>query len=130
LYLWDSHSPSAAASVKAARLPLLITEFGEFELVNAIGLSLFRKDAQARGATQALRLFHEDIRAGVLQAVPIPSGAFSRASQISEKYTPQLGTRTLDVLHAACAIAMNADAFYTFDCKQAQLASAVGLRVR
>lgn len=116
--------------MKAAGVPLLITEFGEFEFANAIGLSLFRKDAEVRGATQALLHYHEDIRAGVLRAVPIPRDAFERARKISEKYTPQLGTRTLDVLHAACALALNADTFYTFDRKQAELAKAVGLRVR
>jgi predicted nucleic acid-binding protein len=116
--------------MKAVRIPLLITEFGEFELANAIGLSLFRKDVQAESATQALLHYREDIREGVVRAVPIPRDAFERGQQISEKYAPRVGTRTLDVLHAACALALNVDTFYTFDRNQAELASALGLRVR
>lgn len=40
-----------------------------------------------------------------------------------------LGTRTLDVLHVASAVALGAQRFVTYDIRQAALAKAVGLRV-
>ena len=44
--------------------------------------------------------------------------------------TPRLGTRTLDVLHVVSALALQADAFYTFDTRQVKLAAADVLLVR
>jgi predicted nucleic acid-binding protein len=43
--------------------------------------------------------------------------------------TPQLGTRTLDVLYVASAVKLQADMFYTFDRNQEKLARAEGLPV-
>jgi predicted nucleic acid-binding protein len=47
---------------------------------------------------------------------------------LSQTYSPTLGTRTLDVLHVACALELRMRHFLTFDHKQKQLAEAVGLR--
>jgi len=41
-----------------------------------------------------------------------------------------LGTRTLDVLHVASALALQADTFHTFDTRQAKQAAAERLLVR
>ena len=46
---------------------------------------------------------------------------------LSKKYGPTLGVRTLDSLHVACALELKADKFWTFDERQAKLAEAVGL---
>jgi predicted nucleic acid-binding protein len=40
-----------------------------------------------------------------------------------------LGTRTLDVLHVACALELKLRRFLSFDERQQQLAAAVGLRL-
>jgi len=40
---------------------------------------------------------------------------------------PQLGRRTLDLLHVACALEIGASAFLTFDKRQASLAKRAGL---
>ena len=61
--------------------------------------------------------------------VPLPAAAYQLAEGIARKYTPHLGTRTLDVLHVAGALALKARAFYTFDNKQAKLAFTLGLRI-
>ena len=48
---------------------------------------------------------------------------------MSEQYTLQKGYRTLDLLHVATALTLNAEKFLTFDQAQAQLAQAEGLQV-
>lgn len=129
LYVLDANSASASATMKRAALPLLLTDIGKVEILNAIGLRLFRKELRPAQAKQAYGLLRQDAESGVVQIVPLPAAAYDRAEQIARTHTPRLGTRTLDVLHVAAALALKADAFYTFDKKQAALAAAVGLRL-
>ncbi len=129
LYVLDMNSAAASAKMRRAVLPLLLTDVGKIEIFNAVGLRLFRKELQPAEAKKVYALFREDIEGGVVQIVPLPAAAYQQAEQIARRHTPLLGTRTLDVLHVASALLLKADAFYTFDQKQAKLASALGLRI-
>lgn len=130
LYVLDANSAKASAKMKRAAMPLVLTDIGKIEILNAIGLRLFRKELRPAEAKAAYSLFRQDAEAGVVQIVPLPAAAYQRAEQITLKHTPLLGTRTLDVLHVAGALVLKAGAFYTFDQKQAALATAVGLRLQ
>jgi predicted nucleic acid-binding protein len=129
LYVLDANSAAASAKMKRAALPLLLTDVGKIEILNAIGLRLFRKELRPAEATKVHGLFREDIEQGVVQIVPLPAAAYRQAEQIARTHTPLLGTRTLDVLHVAGALVLKADAFYPLDKKQASLATAVGLTI-
>lgn len=130
LYVMDGNSAVAAARMKRAKLPLLITPFGELELVNAVALRLFRNEISASQLKAALALIRKDIEDGLLMLNALPASSFDRAKQIARKQTPRLGTRALDVLHVVSALALQAPAFYTFDARQSKLATAEGLLVR
>ena len=127
LYVLDMNSARAAASMKRAGLPIVISAFGGLELVNAISLRVFRRELSAAEAKSAHSLIRKDLQAGVLEIKPMPGAAFERAKQIARRRTPRLGTRTIDVLHVALALQCGADTFYTFDLRQAKLAVAEGL---
>jgi predicted nucleic acid-binding protein len=129
LYVLDVNSAAASAKTKRAVLPLLLTEVGKIEILNAVALRLFRKELQPAEAKKVYALFRQDIEQGVVQIVPLPAAAYQQAEEIARRHTPLLGTRTLDVLHVAGALVLKADAFYTFDQKQAKLATAVGLTI-
>lgn len=115
--------------MKHAKLPLFFTDLGELEIANGVALRVFRKELQPSEAANALALFRRDVESGVLRIIPLPSSAYQQAALLAGRHTPGLGTRTLDVLQVASALVLKADTFYTFDQKQAKLASAVGLRV-
>jgi predicted nucleic acid-binding protein len=129
LYILEVNSAAASRKVAAAQFPVLLTELGEVEFVNALSLRLFRKDLPPSKAHTALRGFHDDVENGVLKIVPLPSAAYPQAIRLATKRTPLLGTRSLDLLHVAAAIALKAENFYTFDLKQSKLATAEGLHV-
>ena len=129
LYVLDDNSAPAAARMKRAKLPLLMTSFGELELTNAVALRLFRKELSGSQVKAAHALIRKDLEDGVLLVNALPVSAFERAKRIARKQTPRLGTRTLDVLHVASALVLQADTFYTFDTRQAKLAAAEGLLV-
>jgi predicted nucleic acid-binding protein len=129
LYVLDASSTLAAGRMKRAKLPVLITSFGELELINAVALRLFRKELSASQGKAAHALIRKDLEDGVLMVNALPASAFERAKQIARRQTPRLGARTFDVLHVASALALHADTFYTFDARQAKLAAAEGLLV-
>jgi hypothetical protein len=54
---------------------------------------------------------------------------FAIARGLSDKYTERLGARTIDILHVANALALEAEQFLTTDARQADLAIAEGLNV-
>jgi predicted nucleic acid-binding protein len=129
LYVLDVNSAAASAKMRRVVLPLLLTDVGKIEILNAVALRLFRKELRPADAKKVYGLFRQDIEQGVVQVVPLPAAAYQQAERIARTHTPLLGTRTLDVLHVAGALVLKADAFYTFDQKQAALAGAVGLTV-
>jgi predicted nucleic acid-binding protein len=61
---------------------------------------------------------------------PFSAEMLHKASLISARQTPRVGTRALDVLHVASAVVLGAEDFYTFDQSQAELARAEGLVVK
>jgi predicted nucleic acid-binding protein len=55
--------------------------------------------------------------------------ALNHAAEMSQSHTPKLETRSLDVLHVACALEMKLRYFLTFDERQQKLATAAGLKL-
>ncbi len=64
---------------------------------------------------------------GVWLPIAFPEAAWEMCIDLARRYGPRLGVRTLDSLHVACALALKAERFWTFDERQARLADAVGL---
>ena len=129
LYAPDANSSAAAAILKRIRPPLLTTDFAEFEFINALNWRIFRKELLASDEQGILLLFSKDIHEGAVRIVPISATTFAHARRIARTQTRLIGTRALDVLHVASALALRADSFLTFDKIQAKLASALGLRI-
>jgi len=129
LYSPGSNSVAAARTMQASGRDRFVSVFGELEVVNAMGLRLFRKEVSAIQAQSSLDEFEKDLRAGVFQLRPLPEQVFERARQLSRQTTPKLGTRTADLLHVATALELSADYLYTFDQQQRKLAKTVGLKL-
>jgi predicted nucleic acid-binding protein len=106
-----------------------VSVFGELEVVNAMGLRVFRKEVSATQAQSSLNDFEKDLRAGVFQLRPLTEQIFERAHQLSHRTTPKLGTRTADLLHVATALELSADYLYSFDLQQRKLARVVRLKL-
>lgn len=115
--------------MQQAMLPILLNSFGELELTNAISLRQFRRELTASQAKATHALIRRDLTEGTLLIKPLATASFEKAMQIARRRTPQLGTRTLDVLHVASALDLKAEMFFTFDHHQAQLAESEGLHV-
>lgn len=129
LYVPDANSSAAAAIMKRSKPPLLATDFAEFEFINALNGRIFRKEMRPSEEQAVLLSFSRDAHAGVIRIVPLSAASFGHARRIARTHTRLFGTRALDVLHVASAVALRAGFFCTFDKNQARLASALNLRV-
>jgi predicted nucleic acid-binding protein len=129
LYVLDANSPYAASRMRRMPLPLIVTTFGELELANALQLRLFRRELPTTKTRAAYAAFRDDVSAGILAIKPMPAEVFAAARLLAQKWTKRFGTRTLDIIHVASALALEAESFHTFDDRQRRLARAVKLTV-
>ena len=125
-YTADAHSTEA--DNRRALLPtILITPFVRAEVCTALHQQVFQRRVSLAQANGAWQDFEQDGGNGALTRIDFLLAALDLAVDLAKRFAPTLGVRTLDSLHVACALALNAERFWTFDDRQAKLAEAVGL---
>jgi predicted nucleic acid-binding protein len=129
-YVHDVRSAKFAAWRRRVGGAVPVTRFGRSEVVNSILLGVHRGllvEDEARGA---IADFEADLREGRLRLVDaLWRRTLDIATDLSERHTVRLGTRTLDVLHVATALTLDMTHFVSYDERQRSLAKAAGLRV-
>src|SRR5271170_2620018 len=108
---------------------LFCTPLHLVEFAHSIEQNVFCRRISVRSARQIHLDFERDRRAGLWREVGHPDPVFAVSVDLVRNYTATIGTRTLDLLHVASALALKAERFWTFDDRQAKLAKAVGLKV-
>ena len=132
LYALDGNTARANRIYQAdGRRPLLFSEWQELELINTLRLGLFRarraKTPTPYGLGNCRKRIAEDLANGILCRVKLNwQACVRRAAKISEQTTESAGVVMLDIWHVACAIELQAAAFWTFDADQEKLARVTG----
>lgn len=130
LYLHEHESAAMCAWRRRNASPLAVTHHGKLEITNALCLAMWRGDLTPAAGKDALASLEEDFSEGRYRRADLLwRAALNRAADLSRRHSPRLGTRTLDVLHVACALELQHRSFLTFDLRQQKLARAAGLRV-
>ena len=131
LYITDANSPKADAWRQANPFPLDFTGFHRIELRNALSLAVFQQRLTSVEVQAAWREVQQDLAAGLLATNPdLWEKLLREAESLAELHTPTIGSRSLDILHVAAALASGATEFCTFDTRQGKLARRAGLRVQ
>jgi len=100
----------------------------EIELCNAVYRGLGRRLYDKGTCTAVLRQISADKASGILSPRPLESEIlFKRAMDLSKRFTVVHQSRTLDLLHVAAALEFKASTLASFDRRQRQLATGVGL---
>lgn len=107
---------------------LILTPLHRAEWAPALSQQEFRGNVTAEKARRAQDQFVSDEAANLWHETFLPEKAFDLCAEITRRYGPKIGMRTLDTLHVACALELKADRFWTFDERQAKLAKAAGSR--
>ena len=129
LYVQDVNSVRAAA-IASASPPIYLTAVAEHELRNAMRLCVFRRQITSAQREKAFYELANDMSAGVLHVVPLDwPKAFTHAEFLGHEHTELVGSRGMDLLHVASALALRAKRFLTFDDRQRQLAKLTGMEV-
>lgn len=129
LYAADVNTSLAVNAIARSAAVRIVTHLTELELQNALQLGVFRKEISAGSARAAYENWQTDLRDGLFQLRPLPEGWTQRSHVIARQYTARIGTRTLDLIHVACALELGADALFSFDEKQRRLAREVKLEL-
>jgi predicted nucleic acid-binding protein len=129
LLVVDKHSAEAWRRADLHH-QLLITPLNRAEIVHAIFMHVFWKKSDFITAQQAVQNLNHDCDTRVFESVELPEDTFNTSINLAWHFGPTLGVRTLDSLHVAAALELNADRFWTFDDRQAQLAEACGLNTK
>jgi hypothetical protein len=101
------------------------------ELRNAFNRAVQRQRITAAQRDALWQDVEADIASGFLVLTPVASDELHRkARELSDRHTPTLGTRSLDLLHIAAASILGAKEFFSFDDRQRKAAAGEGLKVK
>jgi predicted nucleic acid-binding protein len=130
LYRKEPESRAMAIWKSGQKEPVTVTLYGCAELVNGLALAAHRKAISPTEYRAAVSDFDDDMRYGHYSIVDLQwRSALRRSDSLSRKYSATLGTRSLDVLHVACALELRFKTLISYDHRQQTLAKAVGLKV-
>lgn len=129
LYVMDRHSNEVQWLI-SQKPRLWFTPLHRAEWVHSIEQHVFRGQMSVSAAHRVYADFERDNSNGMWIETQLPDQVFERTTTLARAHVAHTGTRTLDTLHVAAALELNAERFWTFDDRQAKLAKAVGLRLR
>ena len=130
LYFKEEYSRDASNWLKENNEAIPLTSFHELELINAINLKQFRTEITPDETRLILSRFEEHEISGIYYRPQLDwSAIFIHAIDLSKKHSASIGSRSLDILHVASALSINADRFLTFDDRQTKLAELAGLTI-
>jgi predicted nucleic acid-binding protein len=130
LYIREKLSREMSAWIKTNNEAIPLTRILELEFTNAIYLKQFRSEILDDQVEWVLSKFKEHQDKGIYYYPKLNwSEIWTNSVQLAASHTSHAGSRSLDILHVACALFINADQFFTLDEKQAGLASLAGLEL-
>lgn len=129
LYVRESGSALVQKLISDQSDPLPVWEILEMELNNALLLKVYWKELSQSEAEIQQGLFQQRKARGMYFVPEVARAEWMADFRRLSALTPELGCRTMDILHVAFACQLRPDGFISFDKKQRKLARAAGLKV-
>ncbi len=130
LYIKEEYSRNTSNWLKENNEAIPLTSFHELELIHAIHLKQFRTEITLDESRLIMSRFEEHEKSGVYYRPQLDwSAIFIHAIDLAKKHSASIGSRSLDILHVASALSINADRFLTLDDRQTKLATLAGLKI-
>lgn len=130
LYVDEENSHRLAAWIAKKKSRLYITDLHELEFKNALALRVFRKHLSSKDYSDLLIFYLEGLKYGTIIKTTISwPRIFGRSFDLSQQFTPEIGARSLDILHLAIAETLQIKEFVTFDEKQKELAKKLSFKI-
>lgn len=130
LYIREEYSRAMSVWLQKNNEAIPLTSFHELELINAVHLKQFRTEITPAETRLIMSMFEEHETIGIYYRPQLDwSAIFSHAVDLSKKHSASIGARSLDIIHVATALAINARRFLTLDDRQTGLAELAGLKI-
>jgi predicted nucleic acid-binding protein len=130
LYAPEAESTWVAEYVRGLRDPLPFSHLHEIEVKNALRLKVFREEVRSRPISKSIQTMDKDMSSQILKRPELNwIDVFRKAEELSKRFTPRAGSRSLDLLHVASSLLIPCREFLTFDARQASVAKKAGLRI-
>jgi len=127
LYFKEEYSRDTSNWLKENNEAIPLTSFHELELKNAIHLKQFRAEITLDETRLIMSRFEEHEKSGIYYRPQLDwSAIVIHAIDLSKKHSASIGSRSLDILHVASALSINADRLLTLDDRQTKLARSPG----
>jgi predicted nucleic acid-binding protein len=123
-------SAVARAAIKRAPGPVILSPLVLLEIRNALNMAIHRREIGEIEREAVLAHIRRQIDTGYF-ALPGVSQAeiYTKAEELSDRYTKKILTRSLDLLHVATALLCKSRVFLSTDTRQRKAAKAEGLKV-
>ncbi|MFP4377328.1 MAG: type II toxin-antitoxin system VapC family toxin [Spirochaetales bacterium] len=129
LYILEDGSEIVDGVVRDQSDPLPVWDLLRAELTNALRLKEFWGELSHGEADRLLASFNDRLRRGQYWAPELDQVALLAEFTKLSSHTVEIGCRTMDIFHVACALQLAPDHFVSFDKRQRLLAELAGLQV-
>lgn len=130
LYIREKYSVEVSNWIRKNNEAIPLTQFHDLEFTNAIYLKQFRMEMTDDQVYYVLSKFDSHQESGIYYRPQLNwPNTIRFALDLARNHTRNTGSRTLDILHVASALAIKANRFLTLDKRQSALAELAGLRV-
>jgi predicted nucleic acid-binding protein len=130
LYYPEEGSESISNWIRAQAASILFTSLHELELKNAFALKVFRSEITPEKQEDVAAMIESDVEKNILQRMQPDWGVvFMETIKHISRCSSKHGTRSLDILHIACAKALGCTSFLSNDERQKECAASTGLEL-
>ena len=124
-------SRAARRAIKQSPGAVILSPLSLLEIRNALNLAIRRGEMGKTEREAILADIRRQIDTGFFRmAEASQSEIYAKAGELSDKRTPAIGTRSLDLMHVATAMLCKARRFLSTDSRQREAAEAEGLEVK
>lgn len=117
-------------TIKETPGAVILSPLSLLEIRNALNLAIRRGEMGVRERDAVLADIQNRIETGFFQMAEVgQSRIYARAAKLSDRYTPEFSTRSLDLMHVATALLCKAERFLSTDSRQREAAKAEGFDV-
>lgn len=127
----ESLSPKTRKEIQRAPGPVILSPLSLLEIRNAFNLAVQRGEIRETQRDAVMADIARQMERGFFQLADVSQReVYALAHELSNRHTPALATRSLDLMHVATALLVKVRLFLTTDARQGKAAKAEGLEVR
>ena len=123
-------SRTARRTIKQSPGAVILSPLSLLEIRNALNMAIRRGEMGETERDAILVDIRRQLEVGYFRLAEVSqSEIYAKASELSDRHTPGIGTRSLDLMHVATALLCRAQRFFSTDTRQREAAKAEGMEV-